>query len=135
MQILNRPILPKHLLQILLASLFVHVRHQHDPAFDRADGDGAGCGARFGCRCRCWCCCCGVGGGCGGGERGFGGGGGGWGVDVHFLGGHGGVLWGVLVGGLGESEWAMVLLDLGRWIACDGEAVNIVVRCGFGSWR
>ena len=32
------------------------------------------------------------------------------------------------MGGLGESEWAMVLLDLGRWIACDGEAVNIVVR-------
>lgn len=34
MQILNIAILPKQLLQILLASLLVHVRYENDPAFD-----------------------------------------------------------------------------------------------------
>lgn len=58
MQILHLPILPEHVLQVLLASLFVHIGYENDPALDRADGDCAGGGAGFGC--------------CGGGGLGFG---------------------------------------------------------------
>ncbi len=58
MQILHLPILPEHVLQVLLAGLFVHIGYENDPALDRADGDCAGGGAGFSC--------------CGGGGLGFG---------------------------------------------------------------
>lgn len=48
MQVLDLAEFAERFLQVLLASFFVHVGDQDDPAFDGANSDGACARARFG---------------------------------------------------------------------------------------
>ena len=101
MQILDLAKLAKELLYILLAGLFVYIRHHDDPALYAADRDRAGRGAGF-VRAR------------GGFLIAVAGGGGGGVVDVHLFGSHGVEEDGR---GLGGQVW------VGGWM----EIVEVVV--------
>ena len=65
MQVLDLPVIAKHIMQIFLARLLMHVGDEDDPAFNRAHGYGSGGGVLVGC----------------GAGRGA--------VDVHLVGSHG----------------------------------------------